>query len=90
MNFSKYIPDPRKTLTRENALYLLKQTKRLIILIIGLTVLLFGIVLIVLPGPALVVIPLALAILATEFVWAERVLQRIKKKLGLLKHKFSK
>lgn len=33
---------------------------------------------IVLPGPAFVVIPLALGILATEFVWARKLLQRIR------------
>ena len=31
---------------------------------------------VVLPGPAIVVIPLGLAILATEFVWARRLLQK--------------
>jgi tellurite resistance protein TerC len=39
-------------------------------MIVGMTVLLFGIALIVLPGPAIVVIPIGLAILATEFAWA--------------------
>jgi len=37
-----------------------------------------GIALIVLPGPAVIVIPLGLAILATEFFWARRLLRRIK------------
>jgi tellurite resistance protein TerC len=46
--------------------------------VIGSTVLLFGIALIVLPGPAFVVIPLGLTILATEFVWARRLLRRVK------------
>jgi hypothetical protein len=40
-----------------------------------MTVLLFGIALIVLPGPAFVVIPIGLAILATEFAWARRWLK---------------
>ncbi|RMG67971.1 MAG: hypothetical protein D6710_10755, partial [Nitrospirae bacterium] len=35
-----------------------------------------GIALIVLPGPATVVIPAALAILATEFVWARKLLKK--------------
>ena len=46
--------------------------RRVIIFIIGSTVLLIGIAMIVLPGPAFIVIPLGLAILATEFVWAKR------------------
>jgi len=50
--------------------------KRIVIFVIGVTVLLFGIVMIVAPGPAIVVIPLGLAVLATEFVWAKRLLKR--------------
>lgn len=47
-----------------------------IIAVIGFTVLLIGLALVVLPGPTIVVIPLGLAILATEFVWARRLLER--------------
>jgi hypothetical protein len=43
--------------------------------VIGITILGIGIVMIVLPGPAIIVIPIALGILATEFVWAKRLLQ---------------
>ncbi|MBE7504041.1 MAG: hypothetical protein HS113_27895 [Verrucomicrobiales bacterium] len=50
--------------------------KRVLISVLGGTILLFGIVLLVLPGPAFLVIPLGLAILATEFVWARRWLKR--------------
>lgn len=44
----------------------------------GGTVLLVGLAMMVLPGPAVVVIPAGLAILATEFVWARKLLQRAK------------
>ena len=50
--------------------------RRVTVGVIGGTVLLLGIALIILPGPALLVIPLGLAILATEFVWARRWLQK--------------
>jgi uncharacterized protein (TIGR02611 family) len=50
--------------------------RKLIIALIGGTVLLIGIALIVLPGPAFIVIPIGLAILATEFAWAQRVVAR--------------
>ena len=43
---------------------------------VGTLVLLAGIAMIVLPGPAFLVIPAAFAILATEFAWAERYKQR--------------
>ena len=44
-----------------------KVVKRVIVSVVGVTVLLIGIALLVLPGPAFVVIPVGLAILATEF-----------------------
>ena len=46
--------------------------------ITGGTVLLLGIAMIALPGPAVVVIPAGLAILATEFLWARRALQKFR------------
>ena len=55
----------------------LRQARRLIVLVVGTTVLLVGVAMIVLPGPAFVVIPAGLAILATEFVWARRLLERV-------------
>ena len=42
----------------------------------GFTILVIGLVMLVTPGPALVVIPVGLAILSLEFVWAETMLQR--------------
>jgi len=56
----------------------LRHARRLIVLVVGLTVLAIGVALIVLPGPALVVIPIGLAILGTEFVWARHLLKRLK------------
>lgn len=42
----------------------------------GFAVLLAGLVMLVTPGPAVVVIPLGLAMLSFEFAWAERLLER--------------
>lgn len=39
--------------------------------------LLIGIAMMLLPGPATIMIPVGLAILATEFMWARRLLRRI-------------
>jgi len=50
--------------------------RRSVVAVIGFSVLLIGIAMVVLPGPAIVVIPLGLAILATEFVWARRLLEK--------------
>ena len=50
--------------------------RKLIVGVIGSTVVLFGLALIILPGPAVVVVPLGLAILATEYAWARRIIRR--------------
>ena len=62
----------------ENALWrsAVKQVRRIAIILLGGTVLTIGVLLIVLPGPALLVIPLGLAILAIEFAWAEQWLRK--------------
>src|SRR3954470_17017906 len=44
--------------------------------IAGFTILVRGVVMLVLPGPALVVIPIGLAILSLEFAWAGRLLEK--------------
>ena len=56
----------------------LQQAKRLIVIVAGSTVLLMGIAMIALPGPAVLVIPVGLSVLATEFVWARRLLNKLK------------
>ena len=56
----------------------LKFLRRIIVAVIGFTVLLLGIAMIVLPGPAFIVIPLGLAIRATEFVWDDVLLKKAK------------
>ncbi|MBA2242770.1 MAG: PGPGW domain-containing protein [Chthoniobacterales bacterium] len=50
--------------------------RKLIYSVLGLTVLLVGVAMIVLPGPAVVVIPIGLAILASEYAWARRIIRR--------------
>ena len=46
--------------------------------IVGTTLIVVGVVLLVLPGPGLLLIALGVAVLATEFAWAEAVLGRMK------------
>lgn len=48
------------------------KARRIGVAIVGGAVLLAGVALIFLPGPAFIVIPAGLAILATEFEWARR------------------
>jgi tellurite resistance protein TerC len=56
--------------------------KKIIISVVGFTVLLIGIALIFLPGPAIVVIPIGLVILAGEFVWAKSLLDKLKNQMS--------
>jgi tellurite resistance protein TerC len=51
----------------------------LIVSVVGATVVQIGIALLVLPGPAFVVIPVGLAILATEYAWARRWLRKVRR-----------
>jgi uncharacterized protein (TIGR02611 family) len=44
--------------------------------IAGMLVLIGGLVMLVTPGPAFVLIPIGLAMLSLEFVWAERLLEK--------------
>lgn len=57
----------------------IKVVRRVIVSVVGSTVLLIGIVLLVLPGPALVIIPVGMAILATEYAWARRWLRKVRR-----------
>lgn len=56
-----------------------RQAKRLVIFVFGITVLLLGIVMLVAPGPGLLTVGVGLAILASEFLWARRILVRLRK-----------
>lgn len=56
----------------------IKIVRRIIVSVVGVTVLLIGIALLVLPGPAFIVIPIGLAILATEYAWARHWLRKVR------------
>ena len=58
-----------------------KIVRKIVIAIVGVSVLLIGAAMIFLPGPAIVVIPVGLAILATEFAWAKVLLNKLKEKI---------
>jgi len=59
----------------------LKQIKKAAIAIAGFTVLLIGVVVIILPGTSVILFPLGLTILATEFIWAKRWLEKVNEKI---------
>lgn len=66
----------------------IEQAKRLIKVVVGFTVVLFGCVMLVTPGPGLAAIVGGLAILATEFVWARRLMKRFKEEAVNAKNSF--
>ena len=56
--------------------------RRIAVAVAGMTILAIGVVMIVTPGPAIVVIPVGLAILGLEFAWARVWLQRLRKRIS--------
>ena len=62
--------------------------RRFLVLVIGLTVLMAGLLMLVLPGPGILVIIVGLAILAIEFAWAEALLTQARERATRLASKF--
>ena len=58
---------------------MVRHLRRIAVAFVGGIVVAVGVVMIALPGPAVLVIPAGLAILATEFHWARRLLRRVRK-----------
>jgi uncharacterized protein (TIGR02611 family) len=72
-------PTHTRELTRTTAI---KQTRRIVILVIGSTLIVAGLALIPIPGPfSIPLILLGLTVLSWEFAWAKRLLYRIKSKI---------
>lgn len=59
-----------------------KAARRIVVGVVGATVLVIGVLMIVTPGPAIVVIPVGLAILSIEFTWARLWLRRMRKAIS--------
>jgi uncharacterized protein (TIGR02611 family) len=58
------------------------QLRKLVVGVFGVSILIVGAAMLLLPGPAVIVIPAGIALLATEFAWARRLLRRVKKKIN--------
>jgi uncharacterized protein (TIGR02611 family) len=61
--------------------------KRIGISILGFVLVIGGLAMLVLPGPGILVVIAGLAILATEYVWAQRALNFAKQKAEQAKNK---
>ena len=55
-----------------------KTGRRIVVAVVGGSILLLGVIMLVTPGPAFIVIPIGLAILAVEFVWARHWLKKLR------------
>lgn len=66
---------------------ILTACRKVMIALIGGSVLLIGVIMIVTPGPAIIVIPVGLAILATEFAWARRYKEKLEEKWRALRNR---
>jgi uncharacterized protein (TIGR02611 family) len=66
-----------------------EQVRRVFLIIAGFTLLMAGVVMLVTPGPGMLVIFLGLGLLTAEFVWARRLMERIKHEGGRLVDRFA-
>ena len=60
----------------------LEQARRVFRIVFGFTMLALGAVMLVTPGPGWLIIFLGLGLLAAEFVWARRLMERLKRQGG--------
>jgi len=67
--------------------FIMQNGKRIAVTIVGGVLLLAGVVCLVLPGPGIVLILAGLAVLASEYVWAEMLLNYAKDKANRAKDK---
>ncbi|MDZ4685694.1 MAG: PGPGW domain-containing protein [Planctomycetaceae bacterium] len=59
--------------------------RKVVVLVVGLTVVLIGVALLILPGPGWLIIFGGLALLATEFAWARWMLKQARSRFEQLK-----
>lgn len=59
-----------------------KTARRIAVLAVGSTVVVLGVIMLVTPGPGLIVIPIGLAILGIEFAWARIWLRKVRESIS--------
>ncbi len=57
----------------------IEEAKKIIIAVLGMTLLILGLILLITPGPGILFIIIALVVLGTEFIWARKLLSELKK-----------
>lgn len=69
--------------------FLYRNARKVIVGVVGSTIVLIGVVMFFFPGPGLLVVFAGLALLATEFVWAALLLRRVKAIAKLTKQRIT-
>lgn len=69
--------------------WLLDTAWRITVFFVGVTLMCLGAVLLVLPGPGWAMIAIGLVVLASEYVWAQKLLHPLRRKLSQAKQKAS-
>ena len=59
--------------------FIWRSSKRAAVFVLGVALLIVGLIMFVTPGPGIVLVVAGLAVLATEFAWAEHLLDKAKK-----------
>lgn len=59
-----------------------RETRRIVVTVVGVTLVVVGLALLVLPGPGILVIVAGFAVLATEYAWARRALREAQRRAG--------
>ncbi|MCE7736135.1 MAG: hypothetical protein GPJ54_14730 [Candidatus Heimdallarchaeota archaeon] len=78
-----------KSKARKYSKKTVKELRRVVILVIGLTIMLIGILLLVLPGPGVVTFIFGLTLLASEFYWAKNWLKKVEHGVDSVKNRIT-
>lgn len=62
--------------------YTIEKARRVITIVFGLSILVIGLALLVLPGPGIPVVLAGLMMLSGQFIWAKRLLAKIHEEVG--------
>ncbi|MDQ4097531.1 MAG: PGPGW domain-containing protein [Actinomycetota bacterium] len=72
---------------RELLRVVFRNSKRIAVLLLGVVLVVAGLAMLVLPGPGLLVVIAGLVVLATEFAWAEHLLDRARQQAAKAKER---
>lgn len=77
-----HVPGQSRSHQRSVRLWFWSQARKIVVAVIGTTILVAGLAMLLLPGPGWAAIFAGLALLATEFVWARWVLKHARAKFN--------